>query len=296
MDSPPNGTHADARRSIKHPDQEKMNPITANPITDEAWLNANLNPSAGRAELGISIPDLPPDDIQLRFTGRSGRANFEHIFGFYKLILKNMPREQLGRLRLLDFGGGWGRILRLFLREYPAEQLALFDCLTVAVESAQSLNPPFSVTQNQVLPPLPLEKECTDCCYAFSVFSHLSEAASTSWITNLCEVLVPGGKLIFTTRGRGHIDYLRHLHTTPGTLEGVPALLPKPDDIERRYLSGEFQFYSAAGGGELTGDFYGETWITERWIKEHHQELGFRSYEFLPELGVMDQCIIILTK
>jgi len=267
-----------------------------NPIPDEVWLNANLDPVAGRTALGIKIPDLPPDEIQMRFTGRCGRANFEHIFDFYKLVLKSMPKKRLGQIRLLDFGGGWGRILRLFLREFPADQLLLLDCLTVAVECARSLNCPFPVRQNQVHPPLPLEKGSVDCCYAFSVFSHLSEAACVGWIASIAEALVPGGRLIFTTRGLAHIACLRHVHASSAPLDHVTALLPKPDEIEGRYRNGEFQFYPAAGGGELTGDFYGETWVTERWMRGHHARLGFRSFQFLPESGTIDQCIFILTK
>src|SRR5262249_48345928 len=155
----------------------------------------------GRTELGLSIPDLPPAEIQSRFTGRSGRANLEQAFQFYTFVLQHMPQQQRGRFRLIDFGGGWGRILRFFLREYSAERLVLFDCLTDAVKCAQSLNPPFSVHQNGVLPPLLLEKACADCCYAFSVFSHLSEPACVAWLSHLGELLVPNGKLIVTSRG-----------------------------------------------------------------------------------------------
>ena len=267
-----------------------------NLLTDEEWLNAILNPSASRGELGLYIPDLPSDAIQLRFTGRHGRANFEHIFDFYKLVLEKMPQEKLGRIRLIDFGGGWGRILRLFLRDYPAEQLVLSDCLTVAVELARSLNPPYRVIQNQTLPPLPLEKSCTDCCFAFSVFSHLSEAASTSWIASLGDMIVPGGKLIFTTRGMSQIAYLRQRHASLEPLKGVPTRMPHPDEIDAKYRAGAFQFYPTGGGGELTEDFYGETWIPEKWMKTRYQDLGFRSCEFMTEFGKIDQCIFILTK
>jgi hypothetical protein len=258
-------------------------------ISDTHWLKANLDPAAGRAELGIRIPDLPPDDVQVRFTGRSGRANLEQAFEFYRFVLTHLPREQRGRFRLIDFGGGWGRVLRFFLRDYPAERFILFDCLTDAVECARSLKPPYAVLQNGVAPPLPLEAACADCCYAFSVFSHLSERACAGWLSHLGELLVPNGRLIFTTRGIRHIEFLRHSGSPSGRL-------PHPDELERRYAAGEFQFYPTGGGGELTDDFYGEAWITERWMDNSCRTLGFRRSEFVPEFGTVDQCVFVLTK
>jgi hypothetical protein len=73
-------------------------------------------------------------------------------------------------------------------------------------------------------------------------------------------------------------------------------LLPAPKVIQQRYEEGEFQFYPTGGGGELTTDFYGEAWITERWMEHNFRALGFSKYEFFPERGAIDQCIFVLTK
>jgi hypothetical protein len=70
--------------------------------------------------------------------------------------------------------------------------------------------------------------------------------------------------------------------------------LPEPREIEKLY--DKVQFYPTGGGGELTDEFYGETWIPEPWIKDKHASLGFRSYDFLLEFGAIDQCVVVLTK
>jgi hypothetical protein len=87
----------------------------------------------------------------------------------------------------------------------------------------------------------------------------------------------------------GHIEYLRNSRSPSGRL-------PHPDELERRYDAGEFQFYPTGGGGELTDDFYGEAWITEPWMNNHHRSLGFRRSEFFSEVGSVDQCVFVLTK
>ena len=116
-------------------------------------------------------------------------------------------------------------------------------------------------------------------------------------MSHLGETLVNGGKLIITTRGLSQVAYLRALHAAAGPLDSFAAMLPSPDVVERRYRNGDFQYYPlGGGGGELTDDFYGESWIAESWMKERYRRLGFSRYEFLPESGVMDQCTFILTK
>lgn len=261
-------------------------------LSDQAWLEANLNPALGRQQTGIAIPDLPPEDVQMRFTARHGRDNLQQAFDFYKMVLDHLPVERKGQFRLIDFGGGWGRVLRLFLRETPAEELLLVDCMTDAVECARGLHPPFSVLQNAPAPPLPSDITSADCCYAFSVFSHLSEAAFRAWLRCFSDVLVPGGKLIFTTRGTRQIQYLKQLAPdAPMRLR-----LPHPDKILRRYRAGDFQFYRTGGGGELTDDFYGEAWIPRLWMERNSASLGFGRCEFLEEFESVDQCVFILTK
>ena len=276
-------------------------------ISDEQWFEANLNPQARTAGLELSVPDLPPDAIQLRFTGRAGRGNLRQAFDFYKFVLGCLPHDSRGRYRLVDFGGGWGRILRFFLREFEADRLVLIDCLTDAVECARSLNPPFAVIQSNVKPPLPFKTDSVDTCYAFSVFSHLSEQACRDWLSHLSELLVEGGKLIITTRGEAQIGTLRQIARPIGYIKrfikrkkdhihSLLTCLPRPNIVEELYDSGVFQFYPIGGGGELTEDFYGEAWIPELWMKQHYSSFGFSRYEFFPEFATIDQCTFVLTK
>jgi hypothetical protein len=277
-------------------------------ISDELWLTANLEPATYRSTLGIQIPDVPPDDIQRRFTGRAGRVNLEQAFAFYRIVLAHLPIEKRGRYRLMDFGGGWGRILRLFLREVPPDSLLLCDCLTDAIETARSLNPPYAVYHNDPEPPIRLAPLTADCIYAFSVFSHLRESLARAWLRHFAELLVPGGSVVLTTRGQVQIGIIRQMSgrrwfasvrqrvARLRRTTDVNAYLPSPSALSRRYAEGRFQFYPTGGGGELTTEFYGEAWIPERWIQENFAALGFSRYTFATETPEVDQCIIVLTK
>jgi SAM-dependent methyltransferase len=264
-------------------------------ILDHEWFEANLNPQEYRSRLGIAIPDLPSDEVQLRFTGRTGRENLQQAFDFYKFILANLPKSGVDRQSVLDFGGGWGRILRFFLREFPVERLFLVDCLTAAIECARSLNAPFNIIQSNVNPPVPLQEGTIGVCYAFSVFSHLSERGSESWLRHLADLLVPGGKLTITTRGKAHINNLEEMIRTNPSYP-LAALLPQPETIRKEYEQGVFQFYPVGGGGELSKDIFGETWISRRWLEERYISLGFSACDFYTEFETIDQCVFVLTK
>lgn len=268
-------------------------------ISDQEWFEANLNPllyrETYRARFGIELPDLPPDEIQRRFTGRAGRENLQQAFDFYQFVLANLPAGATAERRLLDFGGGWGRVLRFFLREFSAERLLLADCLSDAIQEARSIHNPFQIIHSRVNPPLPLERGSIGVCYAFSVFSHLSETACYSWLLHFADLLVPGGKLIITTRGEAHINYLESLARSNSPHQ-LLDFLPAPEIIRNEYEKGGFQFYPIGGGGELSKDFYGEAWISRRWLQERHVSLGYAACEFYSEFETVDQCVFVLTK
>lgn len=187
----------------------------------------------------------------------------------------------------------------------------LADCLTEAIDCANGLRPPYKVVKNDVVPPLPFARASVETCYAFSVFSHLSEKAARNWITHLGEVLVDGGKLFITTRGPRQIEAVRSARSQVSLIKGIlkrkilrrndhstklQTLLPHPDKVKELLEQGMFQWYPTGGGGELSDDFYGEAWIPKKWMQENHTSLGFRCYEFFPETGAINQCIFVLTK
>lgn len=281
-------------------------------MTDTIWLEANLDPAAHRTP-ELRIPDLPPDDVQRRFTGKCGRLNLQQAFEFYSFVLPRLP-EPKGRYRVIDFGGGWGRILRFFVKDIPPDKLLLTDTMAGAVQLARDMKPPFRVLHHDPQPPFPLEPGATaDAVIAFSVFSHLNESTARAWLAYFASILAPGGRVIATTRGRRHIQSLRReavrmrglRQRLKRALRGKRALdqgsalaagLPEPGAIEARLSEGGFQFYPFAGGDELSASFYGEAWITEGWLRDNASGLGYETVEFVEEFGAVNQCVFVLTK
>lgn len=276
-------------------------------VSDADWFEMNCRPGTEVNIMGSSfqVPLLPPDDVQLRFTGRTSRQNLEQAFEFYKLVLDQSTNLE----SVVDFGGGWGRILRFFLREVKPDQLYLLDCLADAIDEAKRTNAPFHIIQTIPGQSFPLTNDSIDVVYAFSVFSHLSEAASRQSLREFSRILKKDGIAVITTRGQWHFDYLRKckasylskckalLTNKPlDHIEQVSQAIPDMDELEKALARGEYQFFPTGGGGELSSDFYGEAWIGENWIKENLRELGYSSYELYLEKGSIDQVTFVLHK
>lgn len=262
-------------------------------MPDDMWFELQFKREEARKLYGIDLPGLPPDDVQKRFTGSCGTENLLQAFSFYRYVRAICNLNKNRNVKILDFGGGWGRIARFFLRDTLPKNIYISDCLTDSIEWLLSTSNPCNVVKNDPLPPINgLAGKRFDVIYAYSVFSHLSEEYTCPWISYLLDLLQPKGHLIFTTRGLRFIESVKELHESqqPSCLR---EMLPLPNVMQDRYMNGEFQFYAVGGGGELTADFYGETLIPKDYFETHYRSC---LVDFVDELPHVDQCVVVLTK
>jgi SAM-dependent methyltransferase len=101
---------------------------------------------------------------------------------------------------LLDFGCGCGRVLRHWAR-LPRTRVCGCDIDATLVRWCQRNLPFAEVTLTSSAPPLPYESSTFELVYAFSVFTHLTEAAQRLWMDECRRVLSPGGYLLLSTLG-----------------------------------------------------------------------------------------------
>jgi hypothetical protein len=262
------------------------------PIPDDTWYDLQFEPATTRKYYGVPLPDLPPDDVQLRFTGRTTADNLKQAFSFYLYIRSACPRSNTSSAKVLDFGGGWGRIARCFLRDLPPQQVFIADCLSDSLHWLRATKNPCVIIQNDPLPPIAGLGTDFDLIYAFSVFSHLSEEYANAWINYLMSCLHPGGSLVITTRGHQFIEALKGMHRD-GADNYLTQKLPRPQEIEARYAKGEFQFYPTGGGGELASGFYGETFIPRTCFEKKY---GAQLVRFTEEAKDVDQAVVVLQR
>jgi trans-aconitate methyltransferase len=185
--------------------------------------------------------------------------------------------------RVLDFGCGWGRVIRFFLKEVAPENLIGIDALPEAITSCLNTNHWCRFELCDTLPPTFFEPETFDLIYAYSVFSHLSEATHKSWLEEFERLLEPSGVLILTTFPRTFLS---------GSTDSSSKVADERPMEEwfSAYDRGEFCFRRLRS---VPDPAFGDAFIPERYVREHWtRHFNVREY-FESDLG---QNFIVCTK
>lgn len=265
---------------------------------------------------GVPMPAFPPPDEQTSTHGTSGREALEEAGRFIALVDRYAARE--GRpvtesTRVLDFGCGWGRMLRFFLNRVDSQNLYGADVRPESVEMARRLNrfARFAVVES--VPPLPYDDGWFDLVVAYSVFSHLNEAVSRAWMAELARVMKPGGLAIVTTQGRGFLEFVESLTTraswwrfrlalgrwfgrqqSEAWINGLRDSFGDIAAVRRRFEQGQFVHAATGGGTGLAASFYGESVIPRAYVEREWTD--FDLVDFVDDLGRHRQAVIVLRK
>jgi len=263
-------------------------------INDECWYWMITKGYYKDERLKNMLPGIPDDQIQIRFNGRAGEINFKQAFAVY-LFCKRMLAKHFVSFEndnIMDFGCGWGRILRFWLKDLPRSNIFGVDCMQESIHICEDSNFKVNMIKNEPMPPLDVQKDAFALIYAHSVFSHLSKDAADKWIGEFGRLLKPGGLLIVTTRPRSFIEQAVKI----GYKDFADTV-----DMEASYDAGEFLFEPTGGGGELSSLFYGEAFIPESYVNEHWNNQVLVPVDFIKNEKVFDvskinQNIIVLQK
>jgi SAM-dependent methyltransferase len=164
--------------------------------------------------------------------------------------------EDIGRW--LDFGCGYGRILRFLLERVPPERVSASDVIAEGVEFCRS---EFDVTA------LHSERELAavrlgsfDFLYAISVITHLNERNSIEFLRLVGESLAEGGIAMFTTHGQWSLEH--------------PELYGVEYEARRAEIEAAVRQYGIAYHRyPYAPDDYGMTWHSREFIEARMAEL-----------------------
>src|SRR5262249_55761974 len=149
------------------------------------------------------------EEVQVRLTGDKGDSVLKEGFLAYKLF-KRMYESYVGDIgqcdKVLDFGCGWGRIIRFFLKDLHPSRLYGADPLGEMIDLCKKTNRWCNFRLISTSPPSPFPDDTFDLIYSYSVFSHLSEEMHVRWLEDLSRILRPGGLLVATTREREYFE------------------------------------------------------------------------------------------
>jgi SAM-dependent methyltransferase len=212
-----------------------------------------------------ALPDLPPSDLQETWNGRSGMELARQSAEFYgklKLLQARHGVVGLPDAKVLDFGCGWGRLLRFLARDVAADALFGCDPYPGILSVCEQTRVPGRLAEiAYVSDALPFEDRF-DLIYAFSVFTHLSEKVHLACLRAIHAGLTEEGLLVATIRPPAYLEHRMH------------PLLPRA--LAARKLKRDKPAYVfAAHDAQPSGDeiTYGETVVNLAYVRERWGEL-----------------------
>jgi len=149
---------------------------------------------------------------------------------------------------------------------------------------------------NLPYPPLDYPDASFDFIYAYSVFTHLSEAAHLQWLKELHRIAKPGAMIFLTLRQRSFLRQCRDL-CSKADASGYEQFLARNfgnlETMMRRYVLGEVIYITHSGGSVRTSDFYGDTVLPPKYIQRHWTKL-FTIVDMVDDLKRLSQAFIVL--
>jgi ubiquinone/menaquinone biosynthesis C-methylase UbiE len=258
-----------------------------NSISDDEWF-ALLCREGYDPELNNFVSDMPAEEIQLKFTGASGKVTLTPAFEFYKLVrsfARKCSSDSGGNI--LDFGCGWGRITRFFVRDVREGHLFGIDPLPEMIEICDATVRHASFSVIDPLPPaLRFTSGMFDIIYAYSVFSHLNEWYACSWFREFDRLLKRKGLLVVTTRSRSFIEHTAQLRKSAAASNHPPSSVQAFVDTRQvlsEYDCGKYCHEPTGGGDKLSKEFFGETCIPQTYFEQNFSE-GFILDHFMENL------------
>ena len=173
------------------------------PLDDFGQLMFHL-PDEGRPALSRALPAMAPEAVQREWTGNHGMELLRQSTGFVRSVrhfgmaLTGAPLD--GR-RIMDFGCGYGRMLRLMLHVTDPDRLHGVDAWERSLRHCREAGLPNPLAASEAVPrALPFADRPFALIFSFSVFTHLSPRAAGACLAAMRGAVAPDGLAAITFR------------------------------------------------------------------------------------------------
>ncbi len=237
------------------------------------------------------LPKMPSADVQISWTGNADHALLKQSISFIRLSVgkyHELVCKPMSESNVLDFGCGWGRLIRLLYKYVPIENIYGVDPWDQSLAICHSCNLHGNLYLSDYIPrtlPTPTNLKF-DFIQAFSVFTHLSEKVTKIAIETLKNHLSDEGILVLTIRPKEYWTFV--LNQSPNfSSDKINQLLDEHDRNGFAFCPHDREKIE----GEVT---YGDTSISLEYIKSNFNGLEIAGVEW-SETDVL-QMIVFLRK
>jgi SAM-dependent methyltransferase len=163
------------------------------------------------------FPSMAPDAVQDSWTGDHGISLLRRSAAFMRTLVSGyaaITEHAIEDATVLDYGCGWGRLIRLLYKYVAHEQIYAVDPSETAIELCREHGVKARLALSEYVPrSLPFARRF-DLIYAFSVFTHLSEKTAHIVLSTLRDHIADTGVLVLTIRPK---EYWHHRYS-PGAM------------------------------------------------------------------------------
>jgi len=130
-------------------------------------------------------------------------------FSDYKRIraLSETYGRDLRTAKILDWGSGYGRVIRHFAEIEPGAELHAIDVDADNIKWASENLPNISFSHGPLMPPLQVSENTFDLVFGISVMTHLTRDVQKIWLSELRRILKPGGLALLTFSGDTNVAF-----------------------------------------------------------------------------------------
>jgi SAM-dependent methyltransferase len=150
------------------------------------------------------MPRMPSDEIQRRWNGNSGPVLLAQGVSFVATVadaFESLTGRPLAGARVLDYGCGWGRLIRLMYKFTGPDRIYGCDAWGTSLDFCRDHGIRAHLAACDEIPAdVPFRGTTFDLIYAFSVFTHLSERTAKAVMAVLRRCVEPDGLLAITIR------------------------------------------------------------------------------------------------
>ena len=270
-------------------------------ISDDKWLKMLLRSVKERTVDGIRFPGFPDDSIQSQFVGSSNEAALREGFQFYKLVkgyasALGMP---LGRsTKMLDFGCGWGRYLRIFSKDIAAENLYGVDIDPTILEECRKNDVPGKLELITPDGKLPYPDNYFDCVIAYSVFTHLPEHIHKLWVNEIARIAKPGCVFVLTLESLRFLEFVENIDSANPPSDWHAGLSRFASDIpafRRSYSEGKCVYLPTGGGDYRATDVYGDAVVPLKYVEQSWDKL-FNIIDYIDNPKRFWQAVLVVQR
>ncbi|MBW3616974.1 MAG: class I SAM-dependent methyltransferase [Proteobacteria bacterium] len=269
-------------------------------LSDEAWLERLKRSISEPVQDGRTWPGFPDEALQKAFVGSAYEHALQEAWNFHRYTLAAMASLARGcrANRYLDFGCGWGRVGRFFLREFERGDMAGVDVDPDMVEFCTRAGVPGYHLPAENGRPLPFRDGAFKLVTAYSVFTHLPEALFRAWLAELLRITAKGGLIVFTVEPPRFLDFVAAIDPEAPETGWHGALAANLGDLgaRRRELAERGATYLPTGGGpHRPPEAYGDTVVSPEFIASAAGRLG-KLRRYLDEQDRFWQAVAIVQR